>query len=91
MANSHTRQCRDSSGRNAGFSRVAGPYRGLPNLRTPPALQCFADLEVGDTAGLETCATGSGAKHPCMKDALPLTQPAFARAEQIENKQQKEQ
>jgi hypothetical protein len=33
-------------------------YRGFLNPLTPRRIGHFADLEVGDTAGLEACATG---------------------------------
>jgi hypothetical protein len=36
-------------------------YRGFPNPRRSGLCERFADLEIGDTAGLETCATESGA------------------------------
>src|SRR4029077_13598939 len=36
-------------------------YRRFPNLRVPMPSRHSADLEVGDTAGLETCATTAAA------------------------------
>jgi hypothetical protein len=35
------------------------PYRGFLNPLTPRRIRHFADLEAGDTAGWEACATGA--------------------------------